>query len=187
MMKQPHYFYAVPLPWQTQEKIEEWISEVSGTLPFQRWVHPEDLHITLAFLGGTDANSLKRSIDRIHELRKGFSFSLEIKKLGTFGNTASPRILWTDVSSSSSLSELRDSVYSACLQEGYELDKRPFNPHITIARKWKGDGKFNYSMLEPFFLSEPLDFRVSEFVLYRTHPDRLPKYEVVEKFILNQR
>ncbi|WP_409251695.1 RNA 2',3'-cyclic phosphodiesterase [Bacillus sp. SCS-153A] len=185
-MKQHHYFYAVPLPQETKEKLEKWVSEARNTFPFQRWVHPEDLHITLAFLGGTDEERLNRSIDRIHGERKGTSFTLETRQLGIFGNPASPRILWADVSVSPALSALREIVYSACQQEGYELDKRPFNPHITVARKWKGDEEFRPKMLNPYFLSEPLDFHVEEFVLYRTHPDRIPKYEVVEKFILKE-
>jgi RNA 2',3'-cyclic 3'-phosphodiesterase len=187
-MKQHHYFYAVPLPPDTKKQIEEWVSEIKGALPFQRWVHPEDVHITLAFLGGTGEEQLKRSMERIHKVTHGVPpFSLETKKLGVFGNPASPRILWTDVSSSPSLSALRDTVYSACQQEGYELDKRPFNPHITLARKWKGEEKFSANMLEPYLLSEPLSYQVEEFVVYRTHLDQTPKYEVIGKFELNGR
>jgi RNA 2',3'-cyclic 3'-phosphodiesterase len=188
MMKQHHYFYAVPLPDETKEQMAEWASEVKRALPFQRWVHPEDVHITLAFLGGTEEAQLERSIERIREVTEGTPpFSLETRRLGIFGNPLSPRILWTDVSSSSSLLALRDNVYSACQQEGYELDNRPFNPHITIARKWDGEEKFSPAMLDRYLLSEPLKFKVKECVLYRTHLDRTPKYEIVEKFLLNGR
>ncbi|WP_421380623.1 RNA 2',3'-cyclic phosphodiesterase [Bacillus salacetis] len=187
MMKQHHYFYAVPLPQDTQKQIEEWASEIKSSLPFQRWVHPEDVHITLAFLGGTEEDRLKRSMERIHSVTDGVStFQLETKTPGVFGNPASPRVLWADVSSSTSLSALRDTVYSACQLEGYELDKRPFNPHITLARKWKGEGKFSSSLLEHYLLSEPISFQVEEFVLYRTHLDRIPKYETIERFKLNR-
>ncbi|TYS19811.1 RNA 2',3'-cyclic phosphodiesterase [Rossellomorea vietnamensis] len=184
-MKQHHYFYAVPLPQDTKKSMDDWSSRVKAALRFQRWVHPEDYHITLAFLGSTEEERLRKSIDRIHEVKKELSsFSLTVQNLGTFGNPSSPRILWSDVSPSSSLSTLRDAVYSECLQEGYELDKRPFNPHITIARKWGGDERFAGSLLTPFSLKEPLGFRIEEFVLYRTHLDRTPKYEEVEKFTL---
>jgi RNA 2',3'-cyclic 3'-phosphodiesterase len=187
MMKQHHYFYAVPLPGETKEQMEGWTAEIESALPFQRWVHPEDVHITLAFLGGTDEERLKRSIERIHQVTNEVApFSLETKKLGVFGNPATPRILWADVSPSPSLSALRDNVYTSCRQEGYELDNRPFNPHITIARKWKGEEKFSANMLEPYLLSEPLKFQVKEFVLYMTHLDRTPKYEVIEKFTLSR-
>ncbi|MGM0843874.1 MAG: RNA 2',3'-cyclic phosphodiesterase [Bacillota bacterium] len=186
MMKQHHYFYAVSLPQDTKKHMEKWASKVKGALPFQRWVHPQDFHITLAFLGGTDEGRLKRTIEGMHTLKGEISpFSLSVHNLGTFGNPSSPRILWSDVSTSSSLSSLREAVYSACLQEGFELDKRPFNPHITLARKWAGDEKFGGGgMLEPLSLKEPLEFLVEDFVLYRTHLDRTPKYEAVEKFTL---
>jgi RNA 2',3'-cyclic 3'-phosphodiesterase len=184
-MKRHHYFYAVPLPKDTKQQIDQWSSEIKGTLSFQRWVHPQDLHITLAFLGGTEEEPLQHASQRIHKEAGSFStFSLKISSLGVFGSPSSPRILWTDVSSSNALSKLRDTVYNACQQEGYELDKRPFNPHITIARKWAGDHDFNGEMLKPFSLSIPLEFNVQELVLYRTHLDRTPKYEVVERFLL---
>ncbi|MGF2617455.1 RNA 2',3'-cyclic phosphodiesterase [Rossellomorea vietnamensis] len=185
MMKQHHYFFAVPIPQETKETMEEWSGKVKGALPFQRWVHPQDYHITLAFLGGTEEERLRKTIERVHALKGEFHiFSLAVQQLGTFGKPSSPRILWSDVSPSSSLSSLRDAVYSACLQEGYELDQRPFNPHITIARKWAGDEEFPGSKLASLSLEEPLEFKVEEFVLYRTHLDRTPKYETVEKFTL---
>jgi RNA 2',3'-cyclic 3'-phosphodiesterase len=184
-MKRHHYFYAVPLPKDTKQQIDQWSSEFKDALSFQRWVHPDDLHITLAFLGGTEEEPLKQASQRIHNAAGSLSpFSLNISSLGIFGNPSSPRILWTDVSSSSELAELREMVYKACLQEGYELDKRPFNPHITIARKWAGEGSFNKEMLKPFGLSTPLLFDVQELVLYRTHLDKTPKYEAVERFHL---
>ncbi|RIW35685.1 RNA 2',3'-cyclic phosphodiesterase [Bacillus salacetis] len=185
-MKQHHYFYAVPLPVKVKAQMAEWASEIKMALPFHRWVHPQDVHITLAFLGGTEEDRLKRSIEKIQRAAEGISpFSLETGKLGVFGNPISPRVLWADVGTSSSLSALRENVYSVCQQEGYQLDQRPYNPHITIARKWKGEDRFSTSMLEAYFLSRPLVCQVEEFVLYRTHLDRTPKYEVVEKFILN--
>ena len=184
-MKQHHYFYAVPLPQQTKSQILEWTSEIKNSLSFQKWVHPEDVHITLAFLGGTEEDRLTRTNERIHEAaRQLSSFSLRTGNLGVFGSPSSPRILWTDVHSSSALSNLRDTVYMACEQEGYTLDKRPFNPHITIARKWLGDDTFNKDKLNIFSLTEPIEFKVEKLVLYRTHPDRTPKYEVVANFDL---
>ncbi|WP_456273695.1 RNA 2',3'-cyclic phosphodiesterase [Bacillus sp. AK031] len=184
-MKRHHYFYAVPLPKDTKQQIDQWSSDTRAALSFQRWVYPQDLHITLAFLGGTEEEPLKQATQRIHKATDSFSpFSLKTSNLGVFGSPSSPRILWADVSSSPSLVELRDMVYKACQQEGYELDKRPFNPHITIARKWAGENQFEEDILKPFSLSTPLQFEVQELVLYRTHLDRIPKYEVVERFHL---
>lgn len=184
-MKENHYFYAVPLPKEAKAEIAGWMGEISDSLPFHRWVHPEDLHITLAFLGRTDEESLKKTIQRVKDASKqSSSFSLTVKRIGTFGSPASPRILWTDVSESSSLYAIRDKVYNACQLEGYELDKRPFTPHITIARKWAGETAFRKELLSPFNLSEPLTFEVKEIVLFRTHLERSPKYETVETFML---
>jgi RNA 2',3'-cyclic 3'-phosphodiesterase len=100
--------------------------------------------------------------------------------LGTFGRIESPRIFWVDTKDSNELKEVRKKVFTACLETGFQLETRPFKPHITLARKWAGDEAFQTRLLDDVwneFQSEPWEFTVNEVVLYQTHLDKTPKYE----------
>lgn len=187
MEKSTHFFYAVKIPSETKKQLHSKILPLKEELPFHRWVHPDDYHITLAFLGNAEREMLEKSIQLISEtLQKETTFSLCFEGLGTFGSKETPRIFWLGLGEQERLYEVRNTVFLACEEAGFSLEKRPFHPHVTIARKWKGNHPFNHHNLQkenPFDL-ERISFVANEIVLYQTHLDREPKYEVVQSFII---
>lgn len=189
MEKKTHYFYALKLPSEIKLQLSEICKGLKEDFPFKNWVHKEDYHITLAFLGHADKEQLQSSIKLTKEvLANKNSFSLTINEIGIFGKSDSPRIFWAGTEKEYQLTECRDFVYRACKQAGFQLETRAFHPHITLARKW-------FSGSTPFLLEqlhtrdelrvEPLTFEANEVVLYQTHLDKTPKYEVKEEFLLN--
>ncbi|MFO1444192.1 RNA 2',3'-cyclic phosphodiesterase [Bacillus sp. Bva_UNVM-123] len=187
MEKRTHFFFAVSLPNETKRDLNESCRELKAKLPFNRWVYHEDYHITLAFLGSASSEKLMTAKKLVQSALKGEkSFSLHINQLGVFGKEDEPRIFWADTIQENRLSSIRDKVYSACVQAGFELDTRAFKPHITLARKWSGNHPFHETLLKinhPFD-KHPLSFEASEVVLYETHLDQLPKYEKIAIFPL---
>ncbi|MFE7063986.1 RNA 2',3'-cyclic phosphodiesterase [Sutcliffiella sp. NPDC057660] len=185
MTLQNHFFIAVPLPDEWKNQMSVYLKELKGEFAFTRWVHPEDLHITLAFLGPVSEEkiaALKVSMEDIAQGTKGFSLTLD--RLGTFGNPQSPRIFWHGIEGSADLNALRDLVYEACRKMGFELDRRSFHPHITLARKWQGPAFQHESSLSD--LARRDTFIVKEIVLYQSHLHMLPKYEKIGIFPLKQ-
>lgn len=180
MNQQIHYFFAIKIPEETKEIMKNNSNKLKELFPFNRWVHHQDLHITLAFLGNAPSDKLSIAVENVHEaLRDAKGFFLEMNKLGTFGMVESPRIFWVDTKDSNELGEIRDKVFTASLKAGYQLEKRPFKPHITLARKWSGDQPFHKNLLDAWdeIQPEPLRFKVNEVALYQTHLDKTPKYE----------
>ncbi|WP_342432669.1 RNA 2',3'-cyclic phosphodiesterase [Neobacillus sp. FSL H8-0543] len=187
MEQQAHYFFAVKLPEETKVILKSHIEKLKGTLPFSRWVHYEDLHITLAFLGYAPVEKLRLANENVHEsLRHSNILELKINQLGIFGNQDSPRIFWADTLESPELQNVRKKVFHACFEAGFQLETRPFRPHITLARKWEGEGSFHNHMLDIWqeIQPGPLTFKASEVVLYQTHLQKTPKYEVKTAFQL---
>ncbi|MBM7585034.1 2'-5' RNA ligase [Bacillus pakistanensis] len=181
----PHYFYALRIPNKVKHVLNEWIQELKPSFPFQKWVHPEDYHITLAFLGNATAvqlqnteNIIKKTVSTINP------FEMKTDRLGTFGQERNPRIFWANSSIPSSLVELRNTIYKACESQGFLLDQRPFTPHITVARKWSGKEAFQGELLNHFNLEKAIKWQGNEVVLYQTHLDRVPKYEVKSSIVL---
>lgn len=181
-----HYFYALELPGEIKEMLKDTIHGLQGELPFKTWVHPQDLHITLAFLGNAPEVNMKAANELIGvALNDTTTFKLEIDHLGIFGRKDSPRIFWAGLEKSSELNEVREAVFSSCTTAGFSLETRPFSPHITIARKWVGEKAFEAGQLEavnPF--KKELIFHAERVVLYKTHLGKSPKYEPITLFPL---
>ncbi|MBN8200902.1 MULTISPECIES: RNA 2',3'-cyclic phosphodiesterase [Bacillaceae] len=182
-----HFFFAMKIPEETKKKLKEYMGDLRPKLTFSRWVHHEDYHITLAFLGSAPEEKLQKAAKLVTDsIRNEERFPLNICKLGVFGKQEAPRIFWCGTQEDKHLQELRSKVYSACQEAGFELETRPFKPHITMARKWAGIHPFQESMLDANspFKDGPLEFKASEVVLYQTRLDKTPKYESIAIFPL---
>jgi RNA 2',3'-cyclic 3'-phosphodiesterase len=184
-----HYFYALALPDEVKVQLGKVCVLLQENLPFQRWVFPQDLHITLAFLGDAGEDKLTASIRILEEEWKSTSFSVEISHLGVFGKSDGPRILWAGNTHQPKLAQVRDRVFSACRDSGFKLETRPFTPHITLARKWDGELSFSKQLLEQSdpFTAGSLSFQAEKVVLYKTHLGKEPKYEEIKAFPLGSR
>jgi RNA 2',3'-cyclic 3'-phosphodiesterase len=187
MSRQTHYFIAVPLPKEIKERIYRWRESVETTFPFKSWVHPEDYHITLSFLGNANRSQIKKVEKELPiVVKKHVSFLLTLSEISTFGKPDSPRILWIGVEKEESLFRLQKDVFQTCESIGFSLDQKPFKPHITVARKWVGQQPFSIQDIKQIPLKqEDITFMVDRAVLYQTHMDRLPKYESLAVFPLS--
>jgi RNA 2',3'-cyclic 3'-phosphodiesterase len=188
IMQQTHFFFAVKIPEEIKLLIKEKCDKLKEILPFSTWVHHEDLHITLAFLGNAPSEKLSRAIDNVNASLSGSNgFHLEMNMLGIFGKEESPRIFWLDTKESNELAAVRKKVFTACTEAGFQLETRPFKSHITLARKWKGDQHFHKKLLDVWMDLQPesLQFNINEVALYQTHLDKTPKYEPKTIYRLN--
>ncbi|HZG71576.1 MAG TPA: RNA 2',3'-cyclic phosphodiesterase [Chondromyces sp.] len=174
-MLKTHYFFALALPEETKLFLKDQCERMG--LPFRKWVHHEDYHLTFAFLGQAEENMLQDSARFVGQaIERVETFPLTIHTYGTFGRSDSPRIFWAGTKEEKRLDSLHRLVYEACVKAGFSLDKKPFRPHITLARKWEGTDHFPESAKE---VLPPVQhtFQAAEVALYQTHLDRNPKYE----------
>ena len=187
---QQHYFIAIPVSNDIRMLLKEWTFKVKANLKFKTWVHFQDYHITLVFLGNStfqQLQTLKSSLDSVVSNHKEFTLSLN--GIGTFGKQTSPRILWSGIIESELLLNLRTDIYNKCVELGYSLDKRPFSPHITLARKWIGENHFPVEYKNQLFQSKEeisVDWKVRHVVLYQTYIKRTPKYQPLKIWELSR-
>ena len=185
MERNPHYFWAVRLPNDVKQSIYEPFNEMKSIFPFKRWVHKEDYHITLAFLGAVDPAKLNETINIVGDsIQSEESFPLQIEEINIFGNKKSPRVFLAGINHEERLHQLQENVYRQCIQAGYSLDTRAYHPHITLARKWAGSN-FTHDLLQKYNpFDTPISFIVKDVVLYQTHLEKSPKYEQIATFSL---
>ncbi|WP_257351565.1 RNA 2',3'-cyclic phosphodiesterase [Pseudalkalibacillus decolorationis] len=182
-----HTFMAVPLPERIQQRLFEYSARVQPELPLKKWTGKGDYHITLAFLGTTSeqqVDALKRELGQQIQLHK--PFQLKVDKPGVFGNISAPRVFWLGMESSEQLSFLQKDVATTCRKTGFNIEKRPFRPHITIGKRWSGAAEQVVSLKEipePALL-DSLKWQVDELILYEIQPSRQPMYVPLHKFKL---
>ena len=107
-----------------------------GTAGGVRWVKPEGIHLTLKFLGSTDAkltDTILRTLQR--EVAGLASPTLSLDGLGTFPNGRNPRVIWAGVSGEmDTLTRLHECAESVAGGLGWSRERRPFRPHLTLGR-----------------------------------------------------
>lgn len=183
-------FIAVKLPPELGEMLNRHIRELPVQLQFAKWVHPADYHITLQFLGDTDVKDIPALAGALRGVAGGASpFSLALKEWGTFGAPSAPKVLWAGVGGDlKRLYELHRAVTAATQPLGFAVEERPYRPHLTLARKYRGEGPFQPDWLHFSaasdtkweHLSSKLHWTVDGFMLYATRMCAIPMYENIE-------
>lgn len=135
-------FIALELDEALQRFLSEIISQISQTLPAFRWVDPQGIHLTLAFLGELSDEQVGEAIHAAEEAaQKATPFAYHLKGLGIFGSSQQPRVIWMGVEAlpsgkvqGSPLQQVHRLLSKELELRGFEVEKRPFSPHLTLAR-----------------------------------------------------
>lgn len=186
---QSRLFAAVPIHHRVRHIIDNWHKPFKTVFAFQKWVHPEDYHITLKFLGDTDisiADQIRHNLKGVAENTE--HFPLAIDKLGVFGPVRAPQILWAGISGDlHALIDLQKNTETALTALGFPSEDRKYRPHLTLARRYQGN-TFDTSALDAAILPKEADLTwlVDEIVLYESHLGRQPMYQAVEAFPLSR-
>ena len=102
-----------------------------------KWVGPENLHVTLLFLGEVDERQVPAVCQTVSTALKEIEpFELSIERTGCFPNMRRPRILWVGVGKGrQELVAVHDALEKPLLQLGcYRREERGYTPHITLGR-----------------------------------------------------
>ncbi len=167
-------FYALELPADVRERIAAHVAELrAATEPSLKisWERTEKLHLTLKFLGEIEAARLEavaRAASRAAEASVKFEVSL--REAGAFPASGNPRVLWLGLHDASGhLAELQERLESECEREGFAREKRPFRPHITIARiRFPNAAARHLGRVHREREFAPAVFGVSEFVVMQS-------------------
>jgi RNA 2',3'-cyclic 3'-phosphodiesterase len=129
-------FIALELNEALQSHLAGVIRQVAQALPRVRWVDPSGIHLTLAFLGELDDAQLERAIEATTlAARQVQPFTYRLTRLDIFGSPRLPRVIWMGIEEDSgSLARLHSLLQHELARSGFETDKRPFSPHLTLAR-----------------------------------------------------
>ncbi len=135
------------------------------------WVRPENVHLTLKFLGNIDPARVSEVATALATATLSFQpFSLSLGKIGLFPEKGAPRVLWVGLTDEENrLKLLQQKVEAELSGIGFEPEARPFSPHLTVARI---KSRKNIKALKEKFSSgesiEQESFPVTEIVFYKS-------------------
>ncbi len=164
-------FIAIPLP----EFISTQICDIQKRLKSYRlpvrWVRPENVHLTLKFLGEISLSTIDGITEIIKDTVRDCSpLILFTKGLGVFPGIKKPRVLWIGISGDiKPLSEIQANLEKNLEKKGFPKENRSFKSHLTLGRvKGNIHPEDLFDTLRSFsdFSSEP--FEAKELVLYKS-------------------
>lgn len=129
-------FIACPIDNEIRKNLDAVIRELKKSYADVKWVKPESIHITLKFLGDTEENKIDGISTFLSscELGKG-TLAAKVHGIGFFPDARRPRVIWAGLEESPRyLAELSSIIDRGIEKFGYEREKQPFSPHITLGR-----------------------------------------------------
>jgi len=130
-------FIAVEIPPEIRDAIGDIRRKLKKTGADARWVKPENMHLTLRFLGNDVPRETVDAIGTMlhRQLSTVQQFTITMSGLGAFPNVTRPRIVWLGIEPSDGpLPALRDAVEKAVEEAGWPRDERRFAAHLTLGR-----------------------------------------------------
>lgn len=102
------------------------------------WVKPDNMHITIAFLGQVEERVAHESEDILRRIQFT-KILIKGDKISFFDKGGVPAIFHFSISDNGMLGEVSQKVRGLLSDRQINFDRKPFNPHITIARIKDGD------------------------------------------------
>jgi 2'-5' RNA ligase len=175
-------FVAVNIP----ESVQEQLRMIACGLPGARWVAPEQLHLTLHFIGEVDGAKMRNIQDALGKISCP-ALQLCLRGVGLFPlRGKNPHTLWVGVEKSEQLLTLHHQVGAALVGKGCALEQRKYAPHVTLARLKNVPAK---RLNEFVALHMPMyipDVQVDQFSLYRSVlGSKGAKHYVEQEYLLN--
>lgn len=156
-------------------KLLEFEKEIKETGANVKLVEPENVHITLKFLGDTNESQIDE-IDKImKDAVKGIDpFNIQLKGAGVFPNQNYIKIIWMGIKQGEPIGLIVREIDEQLSKIGFKKEKRGFSPHLTIARVKSAKGKNEIlHVIEKYGDVQFVDIRVDSIKLKKS--DLTPK------------
>jgi 2'-5' RNA ligase len=126
---------------QVIQRLRDIQSGLTGTGGHLKHVEPDNLHLTLKFLGDIE----KPMVDMVSEMVSGISFNsfnMFVENVGVFPNLRRPATIWAGITEGvTEIMQIFREVDKKLSKIGFERERRKYHPHITISRVRSGKNR----------------------------------------------
>jgi len=141
-------FIALELSEEIKEELSRLEAELKKSDADVKWVKPENIHLTIKFLGNIQETTEGNKIEQIKKILDGISsqtkpFGISLFKLGVFPSLDYPRVIWTgiDKNGNAFAEKIAVLIEEKLEMVGFPKEKRPFSAHLTLGRVRSGRNK----------------------------------------------
>jgi 2'-5' RNA ligase len=129
-------FVAVDLGDEVVRAVDEQVQKLRRQAPEAKWVDAHKMHVTLVFLGQTDEARATAVGEAVRAAAAGHEpLTISVESGGGFGTKKAPRVLWIGLAGElDALGRLQQDVAQRMEALEFEMEQRPFKPHLTLAR-----------------------------------------------------
>ncbi|MBN1351281.1 RNA 2',3'-cyclic phosphodiesterase [candidate division KSB1 bacterium] len=135
-MEKLRIFIAIAIPAEIKTRIDDLQSALKGFRSRISWTKPDNVHLTLKFLGDVEKQSIEAVSAAIDSACTGAApFELSVQGTGAFPNSRAPRVLWVGFEGElEKLFDLQKHVERELAAIGLPEETRKFSAHLTIGR-----------------------------------------------------
>ncbi|MCM8797431.1 MAG: RNA 2',3'-cyclic phosphodiesterase [Candidatus Omnitrophica bacterium] len=129
-------FIAIAFPETIRDYLKEVLERLKATGADVKWVSPENIHLTLKFLGEVDAEKTEKIALIMETIAKDTPcFRMSLSSLGAFPKIDYPRVIWMGVDKGGKeCKEIAMVLEDKIAKLGITRQDRPFSSHITVGR-----------------------------------------------------
>ena len=154
-------FFGLELPGELRMRI----AALSAGMDRARWVEPEDLHITLRFIGEVGEPAMEDIAQEAAAIRFE-PFRVTLSGAGHFERRGRVNAVWIGIEPNPALAALRDRIEAAAVRAGQPPEGRKFRPHVTVARLDRARPGEVRDWLAANTLFRAVPFTVASFALF---------------------
>ncbi len=131
-------FIAIEIGSEIKRRVSECVDKLKRTGADVKWVVPENIHLTLKFLGNIEEDTLpglNEIISGVVSMRESFNISIE--NIGAFPNLKRPRVVYVCVGEGekeNNLLSLYENLNKRIEELGIKGESRKYVGHITLGR-----------------------------------------------------
>jgi 2'-5' RNA ligase len=127
-------FVALSIPSEVRENIAALIHALRHADSKPRWVNPENLHVTLKFIGEIESQLVPAICEALVAIRVAHPLTLALRGVGFFPNARRPSVAWIGIEAPPTLAFLASEINRLLAPLGIQPEIKPLIPHLTIAR-----------------------------------------------------
>lgn len=163
-------FIALPLEAPVKDALGRIITLFKQKGGSVKWVKPDNVHLTLRFLGETDENLVNEIKQQIDEAVKSHrQVQTSIATLGGFPNLNRPRVIWVGIEQNiEALAKMARDIEHRMRSLGFEKEKKQFKAHLTLGRVRHNKGLENLTDFVKDYRLEEIPLLFDHIVLFKS-------------------
>jgi 2'-5' RNA ligase len=181
-------FIAIELP----QEIKDYLAKVQAKLKTAnadvKWVNPQNIHLTLKFLGEIDEKQLNQISQILDDVAGNKAqFYIHLASFGAFPSIKSARVIWAGIDKGDPESkEIAGELEEKIEKIGIPKEERAFSSHITIGRTRSSKNRQQLSQELENLTDEsgklPAEFKTERITLFKsTLTPKGPIYEILKE------